>query len=183
MATSPAARLPAIAAALPPPGTGSAEARRSTKATTVRSPKRVLGSTPPIVGTGLHAVASRCAARARRVLARADTRTRHAEPEGPDRGVVRWAEWRAGRAWWLARPAAGPHEVDGEEPRPRAVVDARSRGPREVVQPVDRPALRPVLVRQGEPGGRRVDLEQRSGPGDRRVGGPLVSDGDEPRDL
>ena len=41
----PRARLPATAAALPPPGTGSADASRSTKAATVRSPKRVLGST------------------------------------------------------------------------------------------------------------------------------------------
>ena len=45
IATRPAARLAATAAALPPPGTGSADASRSTKSATVRSRKRVLGST------------------------------------------------------------------------------------------------------------------------------------------
>jgi hypothetical protein len=49
--------LPAIADALPPPGTGSADARRSSKSASVRSAKRAVSSTRPIVAQSLIVVA------------------------------------------------------------------------------------------------------------------------------
>ena len=117
-----------------------------------------------------------------RVVSR-DAQTRHDEPEGPVRSVVRRVVARGASV--VARPPRSrPHEVDGEEPRPRSVVafaggqaaGARSSRP-SIVQRFER--CRYVSARRA-PG--RVDLEQGARPGDRRVGGPLVADRDEPGD-
>ena len=91
-----APRLPAIAAALPPPGTGSPEASRSTNSSTVRSRKRAVGSTRRIVGRGPTAGPERCA-RWLRACPRSGR-------QGP-RGECEHS------------PRSRPLGVDGEEPR------------------------------------------------------------------
>src|SRR3954447_10756377 len=58
MASRLAAMLPAIADALPPPGTGSADARRSSNRARVRSAKRAASSTRPIVAQSAAVVAA-----------------------------------------------------------------------------------------------------------------------------
>src|SRR6266540_4160440 len=162
IATRDAPRAPVTAEALPPPGTGSADASRRTNSSRVRSRRRdeAASTTPPIVG------AARGPASGPGVSVR-----RQANGE-PGRARYRRARPGARLAWWNRQSRA---RAGGSPERPhRDATVLRRRAL--LVQAVDRPAPRAVLEGQRQAGTRRIHLEHGPRAGRHRICECLVAD-------
>ena len=158
IATSAAPRDAATAEALPPPGTGSADA------STVDEPAEGQVAEPRT--------------RARR-LAPGDCRLR----SGANPAALRNASTAAagvgnGAGAVPARPPRHPTAASGR----RSPGNVRSGGATLVVEGRDRPAPRAMLVRERESGPGGLDLEQRPRAGDDRIRRGLFANRGEPRD-